>query len=190
MTWALTQWGQVCQRIGDDVIADFPTFSLIIDIWKGDKDALRDVGHAIKFLLRGEGSFSEPRRSGDLDTHPTFDEDAPIMIVVACPVDLDTTTNLDKSPVLLERVTERVLEAIDAQAHVPWFVPATHARYGGGLGFDGSAAIIKGVCKLQYVRTPKTMASATSTTITTGIASPDGNGGSTVESFEVIGNVP
>ena len=190
MGWELTQWGAQCQRIADEVTAAFPQFASVVDIWKGDDDARRDVGYLIKFLLRGRGRFAEPNRAGDLDTHPTFDEDAPIMVVITCPVDLDTSTNRDRSPALLERVVARALEAMDAIAHVPWFVPGTHERFGGGIGFDGSGAILECVCKLQYERTYFELSTATSTTTTFGVESPDGNGGSTVESVEVAGDAP
>ena len=112
------------------------------------------------------------------------------MVVITVPTDLDTATNYDKSPLLLEQVTARTLEAIDKIAHVPWMVPDSHEQFGGGIGFDGSAAILYCVCKLQYERTYFDLTTATSMTTTFGVESPDGNGGSTVESVEVIGDAP
>jgi hypothetical protein len=188
MTWDLTKWGTVCKEVADfvtDAAEGFPYFSVGIG---PDPEDLHDAGYRITIVAADAGEFDEPRYSGGIDSHPTFDEEIPVVVTVATKIDLDATTNLDKSPVLLERVVSRFLEGCDAVRHVPYLVPRRQRRRGGRIGEYGSKAIIDCVVRVNYYRTPAELGTATATTTTFGVEGPDGNGGTTIDSFEVIGN--
>jgi hypothetical protein len=190
MTWSLQKWGAVCKDVGDfvtDLVEGFPQFSVGIG---PDEDDLREAPPRITFVTVDAGTFDEPRYSGSDETFPTFDEEIPVTVTIWAALDIDTTTKEDKSPLLLEAVVSRFLEGCDAAKHVPYMIPRTQRRRGGRKGEDGSKAIISCVIRVGYDRTPYTMAEATSTTIGLGVEGPDGNGGTTVDQFEVIGEAP
>lgn len=186
MTWAATYWGQICQRIADfvtDVDEGFPEFSVGIG---PDAADLHDGSERITFVPLDAG-FEDPRAGGGLDTHGTFDETIPVRVHIQVREDIDTVTNLDRSPALLERVFERFLEGLDREEHTPYGAPISHGRRGGRIGEHGSASIVVIRLRVEYHRTPATFGTATTTTTTIGVEGPDGNGGTAVDSFEVIG---
>lgn len=201
MTWELTKWGVVCKAVADfvtDPLEGYPQFSVGIG---PDPDDLNEAAPRITFVAADDGEFDEPRFGGGHETHPTFDEEVPILVTIWAKFDLDTATNYDRSPALLESVVERFLEGCDAlrenwpdpqngKRHIAYLVPARHRRRGGRIGEYGSKSIIPCVVRIHYYRTTHALGTATALTMGLGVSGPDGNGGTVVDSFEVVGNAP
>lgn len=185
MTWALTPWGLVCQEIADfvtDLTAGYPQFSVGIG---PDPDDLAERGPRITFLAL-DSEFEDPRYGGGLQSRGTFDEVIPVRVSIHVPTDIDTATNYDRSPLLLHAVVSRFLEACDAVRHTPYSRPRSHGRRGGRTGEHGSTSIIVLAVRIEYGRTPYTLGTATLTSSTFGVAGPDGNGGTVIDSFTVV----
>ena len=179
MSWATTKWGLVCQAVADEFVAVYPQFSIGIG---PDPEDLNDAGHRVTFLVL-DGSFEDPTSAGNDQTHGTFDEELPIRINIHVPTNLDTATNYDTSPTLLELAKERLPDAVDSVSHIPWFKPRSIARRGGRIGERGSEIIIVAVLRIENKRTFKVMATPLKLTIGLTVEGPDGNG----DKIEVIG---
>jgi hypothetical protein len=187
MTWALTPWGLICKEISDfvvDATEGYPQFSIGIG---PDADDLNDAGPRITFVPL-DGSFEQPRYGGGLEEHGTFDETIPVRVRIQTRYDLDTSTNEDRSPLLLHAVVSRFLEGCDAVRHTPYLVPNGHGRRGGRIGEMGACSVMTIGIRIEYMRTPATMGTATAVTMGLGVSGPDGDGGSVVDEFEVIGD--
>jgi hypothetical protein len=179
MSWATTKWGLVCRAVADEFVAAYPQFSIGIG---PDPESLKESGYRVTFVVL-DGSLTDPRYAGDDETHGTFDEELPIRINIHVPTNLDTSTNYDNSPDLLELAKERILEAIDSVRHTPYFTPRSIARRGGRINADGSEIIIVAMMRIENFRTLSVMATPLAMTIGLTVEGPDGNG----DSIEVIG---
>lgn len=189
MSWESTPWGIVCRALADFVVdasEGYPDFSVGIG---PDEETLHDGGKRITFIP-GRASLEEPRYGGGLEDHGTFDELIPTTVVIAAPTNLNATTNLDDSPILVDSVWTRFLEACDAVRHTPYLVPSSVARSGGRIANNGTKYTAVIAIRIERGRTPNTFGTATATTMGLGVAGPDGNGGTVVDEFEVVGAAP
>jgi hypothetical protein len=187
MSWATTPWGLICAEIAafvTDAAEGYPEFTIGIG---PDEETLHDGGYRITFLA-GRAALEEPRYGGGLEDHGTFDELIPTTVIIAAPTTLNTTTNLDDSPDLVDAVWERFLEGCDAVRHIPYLVPGTVTRSGGRLAENGSKYAAQIMIRIERGRTPATMGTATAVTMSLGVSGPDGDGGTVVDEFEVIGD--
>jgi hypothetical protein len=150
---------------------------------------LHDGGKRITFVPE-RAALSDPRYGGGLSDHGTFDELIPTTVVIAADTNLNATTNEDDSPDLVDAVWVRFLEGCDGERHTPYLVPSSVVRSGGRIGENGTKYTATIMIRIERRRAAAAMGTATATTMGLGVAGPDGNGGTVIDEFEVIGAAP